>query len=165
MVYPDNTAIAYFASGCFWGTQYHFDKHPGVIETYVGFMGGKKENPTYEEVKTGETGHVETVMVVYDPTQTSYRLLSKLFYETHDFTQIGGQGSDIGTQYRSVAFYDNDHQQMVAEEVMEVLTNMGYPVATSIEPASVFWIAENYHQKYYDKSGGTPYCHIYRKIF
>ncbi|MDL2244003.1 peptide-methionine (S)-S-oxide reductase MsrA [Parabacteroides sp. OttesenSCG-928-J18] len=165
MAYPDSTEIAYFASGCFWGTQYHFDKFPGVVETFVGYMGGRKENPSYEEVKTGDTGHVETIMVVYDPEKTTYRQLAKLFFETHDFTQIGGQGPDIGSQYRSVIFPGDDYQQTIAEEVMETLNAMGHPVATAMEPASVFWIAEEYHQKYYDKSNGTPYCHIYRKIF
>ncbi|MDL2282773.1 peptide-methionine (S)-S-oxide reductase MsrA [Parabacteroides sp. OttesenSCG-928-G06] len=165
MAYSDNTETAYFASGCFWGTQYQFDKCPGVVETYVGYMGGRKENPTYEEVKTGDTGHVETIMVVYDPRQTSYLQLVKLFFETHDFTQVGGQGPDIGSQYRSVIFPNDEYQQMIAEEVMETLTDMRYPIATVIEPASVFWIAEDYHQKYYDKTNGTPYCHIYRKIF
>ncbi len=161
----NNIETAYFASGCFWGTQFHLNKAPGVIETVVGYMGGELENPSYEQVKTGETDHVETVMVLYDPDKITYTQLARLYFETHDFTQIGGQGPDIGSQYRSVIFYCNDEQQMLAEELIETLNTMGYNVATSLEPASIFWIAEDYHQNYYDKSGQTPYCHIYRKIF
>lgn len=161
----NNAETAYFASGCFWGTQYHFSKAPGVIETFVGYMGGSIENPSYQQVKTGETGHVETVMVLYNPDKISYLQLARLYFETHDFTQIGGQGPDIGSQYRSVIFYCNDEQQMLAEDTIETLNIMGYEVATALEPANVFWIAEDYHQNYYDKSGETPYCHIYRKIF
>jgi len=156
---------AYFASGCFWGTQYHFNKAPGVDATYVGYMGGELENPRYEEVKTGETGHVETVMVVYNPDETSYQQLLRLYFETHDFTQIGGQGPDIGSQYRSVIFYSNEEQRFESDEMITLLTEMGYLVATSLEPADIFWIAEDYHQNYYDKAKGTPYCHVYRQIF
>lgn len=161
----ENVETAYFASGCFWGTQYHFNKAPGVIATYVGFMGGKQENPSYQDVKTGETGHVETVMVMYNPAETSYLQLARLYFETHDFTQIGGQGPDIGSQYRSVIFYTNDEQVRIAEELIELLTSMGYHIVTALEPASVFWMAEEYHQDYYSKTGESPYCHIYNKIF
>ena len=156
---------AYFASGCFWGVQYHFNKLDGVKETLVGYMGGTVENPTYEEVKTGKTGHAETVMVMFDPEKVSYDQLLRLFFETHDFTQIDGQGPDIGSQYRSVIFYANEEQKKQANHALEILFNMGYLVATALEPASMFWLGEDYHQHYYEKNGGNPYCHIYKKIF
>ncbi|MDH6533440.1 peptide-methionine (S)-S-oxide reductase [Parabacteroides sp. 52] len=156
---------AYFASGCFWGVQYHFNKIEGVEATYVGYMGGQLENPSYEAVKTGTTGHVETLQVVYDPSRVSYAHLLRLYFETHDFTQVGGQGPDIGSQYRSVLFYAHEEQKREAEDVMRILTAKGYQVATVLEPKSDFWIAEDYHQHYYQKNGDTPYCHIYKKIF
>jgi peptide methionine sulfoxide reductase msrA/msrB len=160
-----NMETAYFASGCFWGTEYHFMKAKGVIETTVGYMGGHTQNPTYKDVCTGETGHVETTEVDFDTTQTSYEDMLKLYFETHDFTQVGGQGPDIGDQYRSVIFYTSDEQKKLAEKYIGILTAKGYKVATILEKAPQFWPAEDYHQEYYDKKHGTPYCHIYRKIF
>ena len=156
---------AYFASGCFWGTQYHLEKVKGVDSTHVGYMGGTIDNPSYPEVKTGTTGHVETVEVIFDPSQTSFEQLVRLYFETHDFTQVGGQGPDIGSQYRSVIFYCNEEQKEIAERYIGKLFGMGFKVATALEPAGKFWIGEDYHQHYYDKKGETPYCHIYRKIF
>jgi len=157
--------VAYFASGCFWGTEYHFMKAPGVSATTVGYMGGHTTNPTYKEVCTGTTGHVETTEVIFDSNKTSYENLVKLFFETHDFTQVGGQGPDIGDQYRSVIFYTSPEQKAVAEKYLKILTQKGYKVATKLQPADEFWKAEDYHQEYYDKKNGTPYCHIYKKIF
>ena len=156
---------AYFASGCFWGTEYWFMKAAGVKETTAGFMGGHTEKPTYKEVCSKSTGHVETVEALFDPTQTSYEKLLKLYFETHDFTQVGGQGPDVGEQYRSVIFYLDETQKLMAERCLNLLRQMGYAPATSLEQASVFWAAEDYHQEYYDKKQGKPYCHIYRKIF
>ena len=156
---------AYFASGCFWGTEYHFLRAEGVIATTVGFMGGDVDNPTYEEVYTDKTGHVEVVKVEFDNTKTSYEELVRLFFETHDFTQTDGQGPDIGTRYRSVLFTVNKTQSAIAEKNIELLSQKGYTVATKIEPATTFYSADEYHQQYYDKREGTPYCHVYRKIF
>jgi len=156
---------AYFASGCFWGTQYHFMKAAGVISTTVGYMGGHTQKPTYKEVCTGETGHAETTEVVFDNTKTSYENMVKLYFETHDFTQVGGQGPDIGDQYRSVIFYTSEAQKQIAEKYVRILTDKGYKVATILQKAPEFWKAEDYHQEYYEKKNGTPYCHIYRKIF
>jgi peptide methionine sulfoxide reductase msrA/msrB len=156
---------AYFASGCFWGTQYHFMKAAGVISTTVGYMGGHTQNPTYKDVCTGETGHAETTEVVFDNTKTSYENMVKLYFETHDFTQVGGQGPDIGDQYRSVIFYTSEAQKQIAEKYVRILTDKGYKVATILQKAPEFWKAEDYHQEYYEKKNGTPYCHIYRKIF
>jgi len=161
----DHHETAYFASGCFWGTQYHFMKAAGVISTTVGYMGGHTKNPTYKEVCTGETGHVETTEVVFDNSKTSYENMIKLYFETHDFTQLGGQGPDIGDQYRSVIFYTSESQKQMAEKYIGILSDKGYKVATALHPAPEFWKAEDYHQEYYDKKQGTPYCHIYRKIF
>jgi len=160
-----NSEKAYFASGCFWGTEYYFMKAKGVIETTVGYMGGHTTNPTYKEVCTGETGHAETTEVIFDTTKTLYEDMVKLYFETHDFTQVGGQGPDIGDQYRSEIFYTTEKQKMIAEKYIGILTNKGYKVATKLQPAPEFWKAEDYHQEYYNKKNGSPYCHIYRKIF
>lgn len=163
----DNKNIhkAYFASGCFWGTEYRFMKATGVKATAVGFMGGKIDNPTYPQVKTGATGHLECAEVEYDATETSYENLVKLFFETHDFTQTDGQGPDIGSQYLSCIFYTNDEEKEVAKKYIRYLKEKGYDVATDLRPATIFWIAEDYHQQYYEHKGTQPYCHIYRKIF
>lgn len=157
--------VAYFASGCFWGTEYYFQRAKGVIKTNVGYMGGFTENPTYQDVCKGNTGHIETVQVYYDTEQITYEELLKLFFETHDFTQADGQGPDIGEQYFSVVFYSNEDEKELAEKYINILTDMGYFVATQIRPAQTFWKAEDYHQQYYDKKQGVPYCHFYRKIF
>ncbi|WP_321331207.1 peptide-methionine (S)-S-oxide reductase MsrA [uncultured Bacteroides sp.] len=159
------TSTAYFASGCFWGTEYHFMKQKGVISTAVGFMGGSEEYPTYPEVKTGTTGHLETVEVVYNPVEVSYGDLVKLFFETHDFTQTDGQGPDIGSQYLSAIFYLSEEQLLISQKYIAILQAKGYDIATSLRSAGHFWLAEDYHQQYYEHKGTTPYCHIYRKIF
>ena len=160
-----NILKAYFASGCFWGTEYWFMKAVGVKSTAVGFMGGNVDNPTYTQVKTGTTGHLECVEVEYDAGKTSYENLVTLFFETHDFTQIDGQGPDIGTQYLSCLFYANEMEKAVAENYIHRLERMGYRVATQLRSASTFWIAEDYHQQYYEHKGTQPYCHRYKKIF
>lgn len=159
------TERAIFASGCFWGTEYHMQRAPGVISTTVGYIGGHVDNPTYKQVCTDRTGHAEAVEVVYDPNQTSYETLARLFFETHDFTQLNRQGPDIGKQYRSGVFYRNDDQKQIAEKLVQVLRQKGYDVKTEITAASRFWPAEDYHQDYYNKTQKTPYCHIYRRIF
>jgi len=159
------TSRAIFASGCFWGTEYYLSQADGVISTTVGYIGGHVKNPTYKQVCTGTTGHAEAVEVVFDPSKTSYEKLARLYFETHDFTQVNRQGPDIGEQYRSVIFYTDDSQKAVAEKLVKLLQAKGYKVATKIEKASEFYSAENYHQDYYEKSGGTPYCHIKRDVF
>lgn len=157
--------VAYFAAGCFWGVEYYFQKAKGVISATSGYMGGKTQHPDYEEVCTGRTGHAETVKVIYNPQQTDYEKLARLFFEIHDFTQINRQGPDIGTQYRSVIFYTDADQKNTAEMLVSILSSKGYDVATGVEPASTFWEAEGYHQNYYFKKGGVPYCHIRKEVF
>lgn len=159
------TNKAIFASGCFWGTEYHFKRTPGVISTTVGYTGGNVDNPTYKQVCTDRTGHAEAVEIVFDPAKTTYEKLAKLYFETHDFTQLNRQGPDVGTQYRSVIFYMNEQQKQVAEKLVRELKKRNYDVKTRIVPAAKFWPAELYHQDYYKKTGKTPYCHIYKKIF
>ncbi len=161
----EETGTAYFAGGCFWGTEYFFSKAPGVLSVTVGYMGGHTDNPTYKEVCSGTTGHYETNEIRYDPAKTSYEDLVKLFFEIHDFTQTDGQGPDIGEQYLSVIFYQNESQKQAAEKCIRILTEKGYRPATKLIPATTFWKAEDYHQDYYQKKGTLPYCHAYRQIF
>jgi len=156
---------AYFASGCFWGTEYYFMKANGVKYTAVGFMGGHVDHPTYEQVCQKNTGHLETTEVEYDSSKTSYEDLVKLFFETHDFTQTNGQGPDIGPQYLSCIFYSNDSEKEIAEKYIKILEGKGYVVATMLKPLSTFWKAEDYHQQYYEHKGTKPYCHVYKKVF
>lgn len=156
---------AYFASGCFWGTEYYFMKAAGVIYTTVGFMGGHVENPTYKQVCEKNTGHLEVTEVDFDPNETSYENLVKLFFETHNFTQTNGQGPDIGPQYLSCIFYTTNEEKQIAQKYIDILTQKGFIVATMLRPVSTFWRAEDYHQQYYDNKGTTPYCHFYKKIF
>jgi peptide methionine sulfoxide reductase msrA/msrB len=158
-----DTAI--FASGCFWGTEYFFEKAAGVISTQVGYIGGNKENPRYEEVCAKYTGHAEAVRIVFDPDKTDYETLCKLFFETHDPTQVDRQGPDIGTQYRSEVFYLNNEQKEIAGKLKKILEEKGLKIATEITEATRFWEAEDYHEHYYAKKGGTPYCHGYTKRF
>lgn len=161
----EGLTTAYFASGCFWGTEYFFMKAPGVKQTTVGFMGGHVDNPTYEQVCQKNTGHLETTEVVFDPAVTSYEEMVKLFFETHDFTQTDGQGPDIGPQYLSCIFYSDPTEKAIAEKYIHILTEKGYRVATMLKPASTFWKAEDYHQQYYEYKGTKPYCHKYTAIF
>ncbi|ABS60601.1 bifunctional methionine sulfoxide reductase B/A protein [Fervidobacterium nodosum] len=154
----------FFAGGCFWGVEHLFKQLDGVVDTRVGYMGGHRKNPTYEQVCTGLTGHYETVEVIFDPLKIDEETLVKYFFEIHDFTQENGQGPDIGEQYKSVIFYTNEKQKEVAEKIKDELSKK-YKVATQIKKASDFWLAEDYHQDYYEKTGKTPYCHYRRKIF
>ncbi|MDR0384795.1 MAG: bifunctional methionine sulfoxide reductase B/A protein [Prevotellaceae bacterium] len=159
------TGTAYFAGGCFWGTEYWFRKTADIVSVTVGYMGGKTDNPTYREVCSGTSGHYETCEIVFDKSKTVYETLVKLFFEIHDFTQTDGQGPDIGEQYLSVIFYTDDSQKQIAERCIRILTEKNYTVATKLLPATTFWKAEDYHQDYYRKQGTTPYCHKYQKKF
>jgi len=159
------TETAIFASGCFWGTEYFLKKAEGVLSVESGYIGGTTENPSYEEVCSGKTGHAEAVRVVFNPDKVSFEELARLFFETHDPTQVNRQGPDIGTQYRSGIFYLNDEQKETAEKLISLLREKSLDVATEVTEADTFWVAEDYHQDYYEKTGGIPYCHAYRKLF
>jgi peptide methionine sulfoxide reductase msrA/msrB len=160
-----NEAVAYFAGGCFWGVEYYFEKMKGVKEAISGYMGGDVKNPTYKQVCSGTTGHIEAVKVLYDPSIVSYEEIAKLFFEIHDPTQTNGQGPDIGSQYISAIFYSNEDEKKIAQKLINVLELRGYKVATKLINADEFYEAEAYHQNYYDGNGKTPYCHGYTKRF
>lgn len=150
-------AKATFAAGCFWGVEETFRTTPGVTATRVGYIGGDKEDPTYEEVCSGRTGHAEAVEVEYDPDEVSYGELLETFWSAHDPTQVDRQGPDFGTQYRSAIFPQDEDQKAAAERAIAALNAAGRfrrPVATRIEPASTFWEAEDYHQQYVMKKRG-----------
>ena len=159
------TETAIFASGCFWGSEYMFQKTKGVLSTRVGYIGGHVDNPTYRQVCNGDTGHAEALEVEFDPKLVSYEELAKLFFETHDPTQVNRQGPDIGEQYRSAVFYKTDEQKAAALRLIEQLNKKGLKVATEVTAAKTFWPAEDYHQRYYEKTGKQPYCHAYHKLF
>lgn len=161
----NKTERAILASGCFWGTEYYLKQIEGVLSTRVGYIGGHKENPTYREVCTGTTGHAEATEVVYDPAVTDFETVTRMFFETHDPTQVNRQGPDVGTQYRSGIFYLNEDQRAIAQKLVGLLREKGLNVATEITAATTFWPAEDYHQDYYAKTGSSPYCHIYRPLF
>lgn len=161
----ESQARAYFAGGCFWGVEYYLQQLEGVISSSVGFMGGDVKNPGYYEVVRGNTGHIETTEVIYNPNKLSYEELAKYFFEIHDPTQLDRQGPDIGEQYRSVIFYSSEEEKITAEKLINILKNKGYDVVTKVQAAEEFYPAENYHQDYYEKKGSLPYCHSYQKKF
>lgn len=149
-------AIATFAAGCFWGVQSTFDKLTGVNNTAVGYSGGHTENPNYNQVCAGNTGHAEALQVEYDESLLSYEVLLKTFWECHNPTTLNQQGPDVGSQYRSVIFYHDDGQKALAIESKQALDSSGTydkPIVTEIIPASTFWRAEEYHQDYFKKNG------------
>lgn len=156
---------AIFAGGCFWGVEYFMQKAPGVITVTSGYTGGHVKNPSYKEVCTGTTGNAEAVKIIYDPAKTTYENLVKLFLEIHDPTQVGGQGPDLGDQYRSEIFYMNDQQKQLAEKYIGILKDKGMKVVTAVTPSSEFYTAEAYHQDYYFNNGKLPYCHAFTKRF
>lgn len=151
---------AIFAAGCFWGVQYYFDQIPGVTQTLVGYTGGKTENPTYEQVCTHTTGHAEAVWLEYDVKKVSYETLVRHFFRMHDPTQLNRQGPDVGDNYRSAIFYLTDDQEEVAERVLKnAQKDYKEPIVTEITLAGPFYRAEEYHQKYAEKTG-RGMCHI-----
>jgi peptide methionine sulfoxide reductase msrA/msrB len=156
---------AVFAGGCFWGVEYYLQQAKGVIRAVSGYTGGRTENPTYEQVCDKQSGHIEAVEVLFDPKQTTYEALARLFFEIHDPTQTDRQGPDIGEQYRSVVFYRDEAQKATAEKLIALLRGKGFKVVTRLVPASTFWPAESYHQDYYFHKGKTPYCHRPEKRF
>ena len=153
---------ATFGGGCFWGVEARFRELEGIISTRVGYSGGNTEKPTYQDVCTDKTGHVEVVEVTYESTQIAYSKLLDIFFRVHDPTQINRQGVDIGTQYRSVIFYHSEKQKRLAVEKiqeLELLKIFRKPIVTQIMPAVTFWEAEEYHQQYLEKQGRVT-CHL-----
>ena len=149
----------YFGAGCFWGVEAEFRQLEGVLSTSVGYMGGTLENPTYEEVCTDLTGHAEVVEVEYDPSKLQYKDLLEIFFTLHDPTQLNRQGPDVGTQYRSVIFYENEDDKSVSKDFMDTIsTKYTKPIVTSLEKKTKYYIAEEYHQKYLEKRGLSS-CH------
>ncbi|MEI7597601.1 MAG: bifunctional methionine sulfoxide reductase B/A protein [Bacteroidota bacterium] len=159
------TDTAIFAGGCFWGVEYYFQKAKGVVSTEVGYIGGHTINPTYKEVCLHTTGHVEAIRVIFNTKETDFETLAKLFFEIHDPTQSNGQGPDIGEQYLSEVFYNSEKQKEITLMLIEILKNNGFRVVTKVRSATEFWVAEDYHQQYYEKNGHAPYCHAYKKRF
>ena len=156
------TQRATFGAGCFWGVEEMFMNIKGVISTQVGYEGGKLAKPTYKDVCTDKTGHAEVVEVEYDPKTVGYENLLDVFWENHNPIALNRQGPDVGTQYRSVIFYHDAEQKRLAEKSKKIMEKSGRwnkPSVTSIEPASAFWRAEEYHQKYLEKRGLSS-CHI-----
>ena len=153
---------ATFGAGCFWGVELTFRQLDGVKDAQVGYMGGDLANPTYEDVCTGSTGHAEVLQVEYNPEKINYEALLAIFWKCHDPTQVNRQGPDVGTQYRSAIFYENEAQRQIAETSRAQLEASGrhsQPIATEISPASEFFRAEEYHQQYLEKRG-LGSCHL-----
>lgn len=154
------TETAIFAAGCFWGVQYYFDQVPGVVETLVGYTGGRSENPTYEEVCSHTTGHAEAVQVTFNPQLISYETLVRHFFRLHNPTQLNRQGPDVGDNYRSAIFYTSQDQHRVAETVKTSLqSSFDKPIVTDISIATKFYPAEDYHQKFTERTG-RGMCHV-----
>ena len=153
---------ATFGAGCFWGVEQVFRKVPGVVDAAVGYTGGTTPNPSYRQICTSATGHAEVVEVSFDPQRVTYERLVDIFFKIHDPTTLNRQGPDVGDQYRSVIFCHSDEQRKVAESMKEKAGKSGRyknPIVTFIEPAPIFWRAEEYHQRYFEKNGG-PSCHV-----
>ena len=151
---------AYFASGCFWCVEAVFESVKGVKEAVSGYAGGNTKNPNYQQIGTGRTGHAETVQVFYDPKKVDYTTLVKVFFGSHDPTTLNRQGPDYGTQYRSIAFYQNESEKNIIEDYIEHLTtNKVYPkpIVTQVSPFEKFYIAEDYHQDYEKRNPNHPY--------
>ncbi|MHA4893258.1 peptide-methionine (S)-S-oxide reductase MsrA [Pedobacter sp. PWIIR3] len=152
---------ATFGNGCFWCSEAVFQRLKGVVSVRSGYEGGDVVNPSYEDVCTGTTGHAEVIELTYDPAKIKYDELLEVFWKTHDPTTLNRQGADVGTQYRSVIFYHNDEQKAIAEKYKKELNAsnaFGKPIVTAIEKAVPFYVAENYHQDYFNRNGSQPYC-------
>jgi peptide-methionine (S)-S-oxide reductase len=153
--------IATLGGGCFWCLEAVYGQTEGVISAISGYMGGQRPNPTYEQVCSGATGHVEVVQVTFDPSVITFREILEIFFTTHDPTTLDRQGNDVGTQYRSVIFYHSPEQRSVSEALIGELGTervFPHPVVTALEPAQTFYPAEDYHQEYFTKNPNQPYC-------
>lgn len=154
---------ATFGMGCFWCSEALFQRLNGVSSVRSGYEGGDVANPSYEDVCTGTTGHAEVIEVTYDPLKIKYDELLEVFWKSHDPTTLNRQGADVGTQYRSVVFYHNEEQKQIAEKYKKELNDtkaFGKPVVTAINKASTFYVADSYHQDYFNKNGNQPYCRM-----
>ncbi|HEY0678358.1 MAG TPA: peptide-methionine (S)-S-oxide reductase MsrA [Chitinophagaceae bacterium] len=163
MTGSENLDTATFGTGCFWCTEAIFQQLKGVKKVSSGYSGGHVENPSYEEVCKGTTGHAECIEVVYNPQEITFDELLEVFWQTHDPTTLNRQGNDVGTQYRSVIFYHSQEQKQKAEKYKSELNKAGAfadPIVTEISPAATFYVAENYHQNYYNNNGSAPYCYF-----
>lgn len=155
--------VATLAGGCFWCTEAIFERLKGVEKVVSGYVGGNMENPSYEKVSSGKTGHAEAIQINFDPFQISYKEILDVFFATHDPTTENRQGNDVGEQYRSVIFYHNENQKKIAEDLKNVLRKSGKyenEIVTSIEPFRNFYAAEDYHQKFYENNSKAPYCEL-----
>ncbi len=153
---------AMFGAGCFWGVEEVFRKIPGVLDVAVGYSGGTTTDPTYKQICTGTTGHAEVVELEFDPGQVSYEQLLEVFWNCHDATTLNRQGPDVGTQYRSGVYFYDETQRESANKMRDTLNAEGAssrPIVTEIEPAEIFYRAEEYHQRYFEKNGGGG-CHV-----
>ena len=156
-----NEEIAILGGGCFWCLEAVFDRLDGVKSVESGYMGGHKDNPTYQQVCSGNTGHVEVVRITFDPNELSYRELLDVFFTIHDPTTLNRQGNDVGTQYRSVIFYTSEQQRKTAEQLIAELNAARHwpdPIVTTVEPAKKFFEAEDYHQEYFANNPNQSYC-------
>jgi peptide-methionine (S)-S-oxide reductase len=163
MTGTDSRATATFAGGCFWCVEAAFDELAGVESTTSGYAGGHVEEPSYEAVCTGDTGHAEVVQVAYDPDRVSYEDLLAVFFAVHDPTTLNRQGPDVGSQYRSAVFYHDETQRETTEAFIDELeAERVYddPIVTEVEPLDTFWAAEEHHQDYYEKHPDQPYCAV-----
>jgi peptide-methionine (S)-S-oxide reductase len=155
--------LATFGAGCFWCVEAIFQQLEGVQKVASGYSGGQVDNPTYKQVCSGTTGHAEVIQITYDPTKISFEELLEAFWSSHDPTTLNRQGADVGTQYRSVVFYHNEQQRTLAETFKKQLNDekaFGKPVVTEVSPFTKFYVAEDYHQNYFNENGDAPYCRV-----
>jgi peptide-methionine (S)-S-oxide reductase len=156
-----NTQLATFGGGCFWCVEAVYERIEGVTDVVSGYAGGAKDNPTYEEVSSGSTGHAEVVQIAYDPEKIDYDELLDLFWQAHDPTTLNRQGADVGTQYRSIILYHDEDQKMRAERSMAKAANdFKDPIVTEIQPLTKFYVAEDYHQDFYNNNKTYGYCRV-----
>mgnify|MGYP001600491587 CR=1 FL=1 len=163
MSQPENLETATLAGGCFWCTEAIIQRLRGVVSVEPGYSGGDIDNPTYEQVSSGKTGHAEAIQIKFDPSLISFEKILDVFFTTHDPTTLNRQGADIGTQYRSAIFYHSDNQKKMSEKVIQNLEKehkFSNPIITKLEPFKKFYKAENYHKDYYDSNRSAPYCQL-----
>jgi peptide-methionine (S)-S-oxide reductase len=161
MSFTENREVATLGAGCFWCIESVFDQLRGVEKVVSGYAGGRRPNPTYQQVCTGTTGHAEVVQVTFDPKIVSFKEILEIFFTIHDPTTLNRQGADVGTQYRSAIFYSSDEQKDIAEEVIKDFNSKGLwdrPIVTEVTPLTEFFPAEDYHQSYFEQNPNQPYC-------